>query len=131
VRESRKNFERIPDKGISNAFPTLTHRNKIIQSFKPFEGLISKSIQRVFNRIWNYGFKGLVGTVAVCAVFPVLCLGISTVSLVAGVLSPIWYVVHLSYFITQVFVGPNAQYQFFRDDFESQVSDKPGHRGTQ
>lgn len=49
-------------------------------------------MQRIFNCIWNYVFKGFIGTVAVCAIFPLLCLTVSTVSFILGILSPVWYV---------------------------------------
>jgi hypothetical protein len=66
-------------------------------------GFLGKNIQRVFNQVWNYIVKGLIGTVGVCLVYPASCLIISTVSLITGVLSPIWYV-QISIFDEQHFL---------------------------
>ncbi len=68
VRESRRKFELIPDKG-----------------------LIGKSVSRFFNVIWNYGFKGALGSAGLTLIYPVLCLLISTGSLILGLLTPVWY----------------------------------------
>jgi len=53
-------------------------------------GFLGKNMQRIFNQFWNYIGKGLVGTVAICAVYPVLCLSLSVLSFILGILSPIW-----------------------------------------
>jgi hypothetical protein len=55
-------------------------------------GFLGKNMQRMFNRFWNYFAKGFIGTVAVCAIYPISCVLISTTSFILGVLSPIWYV---------------------------------------
>ena len=64
-----------------------------------FVGFLGKNIQRIFNRFWNYFVKGFVGTVAVCAIYPVSCLFLSTGSFILGVLSPIWFVLEFSVII--------------------------------
>ncbi len=68
VRKSRAKFEETPDKG-----------------------LLGKGVTRSFNVIWNYFFKGFIGTLLLLLVFPILCLLISTVSFVLGLLVPFWY----------------------------------------
>ncbi len=49
-------------------------------------------MQRLFNRIWNYFAKGVIGTTAICLVYPVSCIIVSIGSFIVGLLSPIWYV---------------------------------------
>ena len=68
VREKRRSFEQIPDKG-----------------------LIGKSVQRFFNRIWLYLIVGFFGTLSLSLIFPPLCIVTSTLSLCFGLLSPVWY----------------------------------------
>ena len=68
VAASRAKFERTPDKG-----------------------LLGKTVSRFFNRVWNYLIKGAFGTLALSVVFPPLCLGVSTLSLVLGLSAPLWY----------------------------------------
>ncbi|CAF0780260.1 unnamed protein product [Adineta ricciae] len=67
IRRSRQKFEEVPDRGF-----------------------LGKNMQRMFNRFWNYIAKGCVGTVAICAVYPITCLVVPVVSFTLGVLSPIW-----------------------------------------
>lgn len=68
VGKSRKRFESIPDKG-----------------------LIGKSVQRVFNVIWNYFFVGFIGSVGLTLIFPTLCVVLSLSSIILCLLSPVWY----------------------------------------
>ncbi|XP_005097291.1 uncharacterized protein LOC101859401 [Aplysia californica] len=81
VRRSRADFEAAPDRGF-----------------------LGKSLTRHFNRFWNFVVKGALGSTLVVLVFPVLCLGVSTLSLIAAVLSPVWVPVgtllaHLLFFL--------------------------------
>ena len=68
------------------------HVRKSIETFEntPDKGLIGKSFQRVFNRIWNYFIKGFLGSVALTIVFPLLCFLISTLSIFVAFLIPLW-----------------------------------------
>lgn len=68
IRKARAKFEETPDKG-----------------------LLGKAATRPFNVIWNYFFKGFIGTFVLLLVFPLLCLVISTLSLALAILVPIWY----------------------------------------
>jgi hypothetical protein len=54
-------------------------------------GFLGKNVQRLFNKFWNYVVKGFVGTLAICIVYPTVCLVVPTGSFILGVLSPIWY----------------------------------------
>ncbi|CAF2071959.1 unnamed protein product, partial [Rotaria magnacalcarata] len=82
VGQSRRNFERVPDRGF-----------------------LGKNIQRIFNRFWNYVVKGFFGTVSICVFYPVSCVLISTISFILGVLSPIWMpIVTLIFHILQILV---------------------------
>lgn len=53
-------------------------------------GFLGKNMQRIFNRAWNYIGKGVIGTTAICLVYPASCLILSTLSFAAGILAPIW-----------------------------------------
>ncbi|XP_030754371.1 uncharacterized protein LOC115881129 isoform X2 [Sitophilus oryzae] len=57
---------------------------------KPDTGFIGKGLTRHLNRIWNYFFKGLFGTIALVFVFPVVCLFIITTSLLIAVTAIFW-----------------------------------------
>ncbi|KAL4240910.1 hypothetical protein ACF0H5_001692 [Mactra antiquata] len=67
VRKSRQTFENLPDRGF-----------------------LGKSLTRHFNRFWNYVMKGFFGSVLLITVFPVLCLVVSTLSIVSAVAAPLW-----------------------------------------
>ncbi|CAF0762309.1 unnamed protein product [Rotaria sp. Silwood1] len=82
VRHSRQKFEQTPDRGF-----------------------LGKNIQRIFNRFWNYVAKGFIGTVAICAIYPVSCIILSTGSFILGVLSPIWMpILTLLFHILQILI---------------------------
>ena len=71
---------------------------------QPDRGLIGKSVTRIFNVFWNYCVVGLVGTAALTAIFPPLCLTVSSASLVLGLTGLIWYpvlnlIIHLSFIV--------------------------------
>ena len=65
-------------------------KNKII-IYELNKGLIGKTFQRFFNRIWNYIFKGIIGTASVVIVMPILCFTLSMGSIILAILTPIWY----------------------------------------
>ncbi|XWV25579.1 structural ppiase-like protein [Tupanvirus deep ocean] len=57
---------------------------------KPEHGILGKSFTRIFNRIWNYVFKGFFGTILISVGHPLLVL-INTIISIAGTLtSPLW-----------------------------------------
>jgi hypothetical protein len=70
---------------LRNVFLNFLYKQK-----KRFIGLIGKSVQRFFNRIWNYLIKGVMGTVAIATIMPPLCIGLSLGSLLLALLTPIW-----------------------------------------
>ncbi|XP_041363220.1 uncharacterized protein LOC121378908 [Gigantopelta aegis] len=81
VRHSRKQFEEAPDTGF-----------------------LGKSLTRHLNRFWNYVLKGAAGSLLLVLVFPLLCLSVSSVSLVLSITSPVWVptltlLAHVSFFI--------------------------------
>lgn len=57
---------------------------------KPDTGFIGKGMTRHLNRIWNYGGKGLLGTLGIVIVLPVVCLAVSILSLLIAALAFIW-----------------------------------------
>lgn len=91
----------ISDRSKSNKTLTFVSRiaaiwNHVSKSRKTFEdqpdrGLLGKSVTRIFNVIWNYFIKGFIGTVGLILIYPILCLTVSLVSLVIGLLTPVWY----------------------------------------
>ncbi|QKF93535.1 hypothetical protein QKU48_gp0077 [Fadolivirus algeromassiliense] len=67
IAESRTAFERTPD-----------------------TGLLGKSFTRIFNVLWNYGVKGVIGT-TLCFVGHPLLVAVNTVLSAGGILtSPVW-----------------------------------------
>ncbi|UJR35359.1 hypothetical protein I4U23_028116 [Adineta vaga] len=96
VRQSRRNFEAIPDRGF-----------------------LGKNMQRMFNRFWNYVAKGFIGTVAICVVYPVTCLIVPIVSFTLGVLSPIWMpILTLLFHVLQlIFYDANSAGEYGRKLF--------------
>ena len=58
--------------------------------FLSLTGFIGKSMTRHFNRVWNYFFKGAVGSVLLVSCFPVMATVVSSLSLVLGVTAPVW-----------------------------------------
>lgn len=57
---------------------------------KPDTGFIGKGMTRHINRLWNYIVKGLLGTLGIILVFPVVCLLISCGSLAVTVTAIFW-----------------------------------------
>lgn len=47
---------------------------------------------RHLNRLWNYGVKGLLGTLIILFVFPVVCIMASVGSLVIALTAVLWLV---------------------------------------
>ena len=58
---------------------------------QPDRGLLGKSVIRIYYVIWNYFCKGFIGTLGLIVIYPALCLTISSVSFVFGLLTPVWY----------------------------------------
>ncbi|CAH1793364.1 unnamed protein product [Owenia fusiformis] len=90
VRQSRTTFEATPDTGF-----------------------LGKSLTRQFNRVWNYFFKGALGTVGLVLFMPPLCILVSLLSLLAGVTSPIWVpiittLIHLTACLVYDFDHPDS-----------------------
>lgn len=45
---------------------------------------------RHLNRIWNYVFKGLFGTILILFLFPILCISVSFISICFAIAAPLW-----------------------------------------
>ncbi|CAL1542802.1 unnamed protein product [Lymnaea stagnalis] len=91
VLESRAKFEAAPDRGF-----------------------LGKSMTRHFNRLWNFVVKGAVGSSVIVLVFPVLCLTVSSASLIGAVLAPVWVpvatlLVHLFCFLVWDIDNPRSE----------------------
>lgn len=59
-------------------------------TMKGVTGFIGKGLTRQLNRLWNYGCKGLLGTLALALVFPAVCLSVSLLSVLITVTAFIW-----------------------------------------
>ncbi|XP_012271893.1 uncharacterized protein LOC105695146 isoform X2 [Orussus abietinus] len=57
---------------------------------EPDTGFIGKGMTRHLNRWWNYGVKGLLGTIVILFVFPVVCILASLGSLLIAVTAFMW-----------------------------------------
>lgn len=78
---------------------------------RPDTGFIGKGMTRHANRVWNYGVKGLLGTMALVFVFPVVCVAVSVASVALAVLAPVWVpavtlAVHVFMWLVYDFDGP-------------------------
>ena len=63
-----------------------------IHSNNIFLGFIGKGMTRHLNRLWNYGAKGLLGTLIILFVFPIVCVLASVSSLVIAFTAILWLV---------------------------------------
>ncbi|KAL4132482.1 hypothetical protein QTP88_009622 [Uroleucon formosanum] len=57
---------------------------------KPDTGFIGKGMTRHLNRVWNYVIKGILGTLGMLIIFPIICLSASFGSLMVALTGPIW-----------------------------------------
>ncbi|XP_008202982.1 uncharacterized protein LOC100123730 isoform X2 [Nasonia vitripennis] len=57
---------------------------------EPDTGFIGKGMTRHINRLWNYGAKGLLGTMVILFLFPVACILISCASLFIALTAFMW-----------------------------------------
>ncbi|XP_055375175.1 uncharacterized protein LOC129607934 isoform X2 [Condylostylus longicornis] len=57
---------------------------------EPDTGFIGKGLTRNMNRVWNYFFKGFLGTVLLLFVFPLLCLAATCFSIFLALTAPLW-----------------------------------------
>ena len=84
----------------SSYTPTLTSRlaslwRHISKSRTEFEtqpdtGLVGKGLTRQANRAWNYGVKGLFGSLLLLLIFPAVCVLCSFGGLCLAVSAPLW-----------------------------------------
>ncbi|XP_043500875.1 uncharacterized protein LOC122523280 isoform X1 [Polistes fuscatus] len=57
---------------------------------EPDTGFIGKGMTRHLNRLWNYGAKGLLGTLVILFIFPVVCILASFGSLLIALTAIMW-----------------------------------------
>jgi hypothetical protein len=57
---------------------------------KPDTGFIGKGFTRHLNRIWNYFFKGLFGTIILVIIFPVVCVAAISASIFVALTAAMW-----------------------------------------
>lgn len=53
-------------------------------------GFIGKGLTRHINRVWNYVIKGTFGTICILLLFPITCLLVAILSLLAAATAFIW-----------------------------------------
>ncbi|XP_052685923.1 uncharacterized protein LOC128165435 isoform X5 [Crassostrea angulata] len=56
----------------------------------PDRGFLGKSFTRHINRIWNYFFKGTLGSILLTLTYPLMCIGGSALSIIAALMVPVW-----------------------------------------
>ena len=67
--------------------------NRRLNNLRPYiAGFIGKGMTRHLNRLWNYGVKGLLGTLIILFVFPVVCIVTSLGSLLIALTAVLWFV---------------------------------------
>ncbi|XP_011298454.1 uncharacterized protein [Fopius arisanus] len=57
---------------------------------EPDTGFIGKGMTRHINRLWNYGAKGLLGTLCILFIFPIICVVASLGSLIIALSAFVW-----------------------------------------
>ncbi|XP_066597146.1 uncharacterized protein [Prorops nasuta] len=57
---------------------------------EPDTGFIGKGMTRHINRLWNYGAKGLLGTLIILFIFPVVCIVASLSSFIIALTAIMW-----------------------------------------
>ncbi|XP_018330268.1 uncharacterized protein LOC108740446 isoform X2 [Agrilus planipennis] len=57
---------------------------------KPDTGFIGKEFTRHLNRIWNYFFKGLFGTILLVVIFPIVCVVVIVSSIFIALTAVLW-----------------------------------------
>ncbi|XP_048507153.1 uncharacterized protein LOC105689462 isoform X2 [Athalia rosae] len=80
---------------------------------EPDTGFIGKGMTRHLNRLWNYGAKGVLGTLGILLIFPIICIATSIVSLLVAITAFVWMpVMTLVLHVFMAFVmdldGPDA-----------------------
>lgn len=72
---------------------------------KPDTGFIGKGFTRHLNRIWNYFFKGLFGTIILVVIFPLVCVTVILTSIFIAVTAVLWMpILTLAVQLTNAFV---------------------------
>ncbi|KAK2714521.1 uncharacterized protein LOC136039927 isoform X2 [Artemia franciscana] len=76
----------------SRLLALLRHISKARTEFEsaPDTGFIGKSLSRHLNCLWNYGCKGVVGSLCLLIGFPVICCLVCVTSFTLAVFSPLW-----------------------------------------
>jgi len=69
-----------------------THVRASITKFEelPDSGFLGKNVTRFFNRLWNYGFIGTLGTLLILLIQPLLTLLNIIVSGILTITAPVW-----------------------------------------
>ena len=84
----------------------------------PDTGILGKRFSRLINYFWNYLIKGLIGSILIITVFPLLCILNIFLSIILSLTSPAWVVVFafLSYLFDLIvydFHRPDSDWSYF------------------
>lgn len=77
-------------------------------------GFISKGMTRAINQIWNYFFKGFIGTSFIVFIYPMLCIVATIGSVILALTAPLWIpcvviILHLYMIFIYDFDPPNDE----------------------
>lgn len=69
---------------------------------------------RHLNRVWNYFFKGFLGTILILFIFPLLCISVSITSICFAIAAPLWIplitiILHLYMMLVYDLDSPNSE----------------------
>lgn len=80
---------------------------------EPDTGFIGKGLTRHLNRIWNYVFKGFLGTIVILFLYPIVCVATCVGSILLAATAPLWMpcaalIFHLYMMIVYDFDSPDS-----------------------
>ncbi|CAD5123849.1 DgyrCDS12155 [Dimorphilus gyrociliatus] len=77
---------------MSRMFKLWRHVFRSVENFELQDdtAFIEKNVQRPFNRIWNYGIKGALGTFLLFLTVPLICILSTLGSLILAIFVPLW-----------------------------------------
>ncbi len=80
---------------------------------EPDTGFIGKGLTRHMNRMWNYVFKGFLGTIVILFLYPIVCVAACAGSILLAVTAPLWMpcaalIFHLYMMIVYDFDSPDS-----------------------
>ena len=68
---------------------SAVHKENLIH-FVSITGFLGKAFTRHINRFWNYVIKGGIGSFLLVTFFPLICILVCTLCLLAAITTPVW-----------------------------------------